>query len=274
MVQRQEISEFQLKWEDDNTSIFSNTHDGWTSPKSFLATKSGNIIVTVKTYSSSATYAGTYAVVVKEPDAVSSTKINNRLINSAAFDAIGNVYIAGYGYQLFDAHSKKDVWIKKFDSSGNEITSGWNKNIDWGHSDNEYATKIIFDDTNIIVAGQGNDLINGASADDGWVKKFDTYGTELSGFIIPETYAVLLKVDGTGDYFSTYSSYNARLTKYNSLGIFQFTLNEKSPYIYYPAFSIDDSNNIYISGYQSNLITPLSEDDWIIKKYNHVGIEQ
>jgi hypothetical protein len=251
-------------WESDETSIFSRTDSGWNTPKIFVADRTGCVVLKVDGSSQGNTFAIMYQV-----------DLNKFTINSVAFDIMGNIYIAGYGEELLETYSKKDVWIKKYNSSGTEITSGWNKKIDWGHSDDEYATKIIFDGTNIIVAGQGNDLINGASADDGWVKKFNTNGTELSDFIIPETYAVLLKVDGTGNYyFSTYSSYNPRLTKYNSLGIFQFTLDENSPYINYPVFSFDGSNNIYISGYQSNLITPLSEDDWIIKKYNHVGVEQ
>jgi hypothetical protein len=266
--------EVSAKWEDDNASIFSNTHDGWTSPKSFLATKSGNIIVTVKTYSSSASYAGTYAVVVKEPSTISGTKINNRVLNSAAFDAIGNVYIAGYGYQLFYTHSKKDVWIKKFDPSGNEITSGWNKKFDWGHSDDEYATKILFDGTNIIVAGQGNDLINGASADDGWVRRFTTSGSEITSFLIPDANATLIKYDGYYYFTGGSSTYNLALRKYNDSGILSVSFNHLSDYVQYPVFTIDSSDNVYVSGEKSDLITPDSNYDWVIRKFNGAGVEQ
>ncbi|MDR3130704.1 MAG: hypothetical protein LBU18_04085 [Treponema sp.] len=186
--------EASAKWQDDNASIFSGTHGGWNSPKSFLATKTGNIVVTVKTYLSSASYAGTYGVVVKETGLISSARIPSFIINSAAFDSSGNIYAAGYGNKLIDQYSKRDVWIKKYDSSGTEITSGWNKKIDWGHSDDEYAVKIMVDGDSIIAAGRGNDLINGASADDVWVKRFNASGAELSSFLIPDESAVLEKV--------------------------------------------------------------------------------
>jgi hypothetical protein len=194
---------------------------------------------------------------------------------TAVFDSSGNIYIAGYGNRLIDQYSKRDTWIKKYTSSGTEIISGWNKKLDWGHSDDEYATKIIFDGTNIIVAGQGNDLINGASTDDGWIKKFSVSGTEIFEFAIPDSNATLLKIDSADNYyFSTDSSSYLRMRKYNSSGILQLTLNDKSPYIYNPSFTFDTDNNVYISGYGSNLVTSLSKNDWVIKKFNSAGVEQ
>jgi hypothetical protein len=95
----------------------------------------------------------------------------------------------------------------------------------------------------------------------------------VSEFVIPDSNATLLRIDNLGDhYFSTDSS--SYLRKYNISGILQFTLNDKSPYIYYPSFIFDTNNNIYISGYGSNLVTSLSKNDWVIKKFNNVGVEQ
>jgi len=53
-------------WESDNSSIFSATDSGWTSPKSVIATRTDNIVIKVETYSSSATYAGTYAIAITD----------------------------------------------------------------------------------------------------------------------------------------------------------------------------------------------------------------
>jgi hypothetical protein len=268
--------EVSAKWQDDSISIFSSTHGGWTNPKSFIATKTGNIIVNIKTYSSGSSYAGTYGVVVKDLNNVLCQEMGDLLtVNSVTFDLSGNIYIAGYGSKLIDLYSKKDVWIKKYTSTGTEIMSSWNKKLDWGHSDDEYATKIIFDGTNIIVAGQGIDLINGASEDDGWIKKYDVNGSLVSELVIPDSNATLLKIDNIGNhYFSTDSSSYLRMRKYNSSGVLQVILNDKSPYIYYPSFTFDTNNNIYISGYGSNLVTSLSKNDWIIKKFNSAGVEQ
>jgi len=188
-------------------------------------------------------------------------------IASTVFDSNGNIYIAGSGNQLLSQYSKQDVWIKKFDSFGNEIT-GWNKKYDWGHSDDEYATKITIFGTDVIVAGTGNDLINGASKADTWVKRFDSSGNELFSFVTDDS-MTLIKYDG--DYWFAYSSV---LRKYNDSGVLTVSPNLSGTTIYGPIFTFDSSNNVYVSGYGSNLVTPASSTDWIIKKYNSMGIEQ
>jgi hypothetical protein len=265
-------------WQDDESSIVSRTTNGWSSPKNFLATKTGNIVVKIETYSSSASYAGTYGVVVKECIGIFASKIVGQItINALMFDTSGNIYTAGYGNKLFDEYSKKDVWIKKFNSSGTEIASGWNKKYDWGHSDDETATKILFRDGNIIVIGQGNDLVNGSSKDDTWVKKFNTSGTELTSFVIPDNSAALVKIDGSENYyFSSDSSSSALFRKYSASGslLYSYSLNSKSPYIYPPLYIMDSSNNFYMYGYASNLVTSVSGYDWIIRKFNSAGVEQ
>lgn len=260
-------------WKDNSANIFTNTQDGWGTPKSFTATKSGTVVVKVETYS---TFVGTYAIKCYNSSntPLTTTRLASMYINNAVFDSTNNLYIAGYGTNIFDNYSKRDVWIKKYNSTGTEITSGWNKKYDWGHSDDEYATKIFFDGTNIIVAGQGNDLINGASADDGWVKRFSTSGTELSSFVIPDANATLVKYDGNYWFTGGSSTYNLALRKYNASGVLSVSFNNLSDYVYYPVFTIDSSYNVYVSGYKSNLITPESKNDWIIRKYNSAGIEQ
>jgi hypothetical protein len=107
------------------------------------------------------------------------------------------------------------------------------------------------------------------------VKVFNTSGSLLSEFVIPDLNAVLLRIDSGGNYYFSYdSTYSPKLRKYNSSGNLLLTLNDKSPYISSAIFSFDGSNNIYISGYQSDLITSTSSYDWIIKKYDSAGVEQ
>jgi Ca2+-binding RTX toxin-like protein len=240
-----------------------------------LATRTGNIAVTIKTYSSGTSYAGTYGIVVKETIGISCKKIVPIIaINSAAFDLSGNMYIAGYGNHLVNQYSKRDVWVKKYNPLGTEITSGWNKKIDWGHSDNEYATRILFDGTNIIIAGQGNDLINGASTDDGWVKKLNASGIEILSFMIPDANATLVKYDGNYWFTGGSSVYNLALRKYNAFGVLSVSFNHLSDYVNYPVFTIDSGDNVYVSGEKSDLVTTDSNYDWIFRKFNSVGVEQ
>jgi hypothetical protein len=46
-------------------------------------------------------------------------------------DSQGSLYFVGYGFELVNYHSGSDWWIKKIDSNGNEVTTGWNKKIDF-----------------------------------------------------------------------------------------------------------------------------------------------
>ena len=85
-------------------------------------------------------------------------------------------------------YSKNDIVIKKFHSSGAVITSGWNKTIDYGHSDNEVPNKILFDGTNIIMIGTGYDSISGSSGSDGLFYVYDTAGTLKTSIEIPYWY--------------------------------------------------------------------------------------
>jgi len=90
--------------------------------------------------------------------------------NQIAVDRNDNVYVIG---------TKKDVsdtywWIKKFDSSGNEDTANWDKNID-GTLGNDFAYAVAIDyDNNVYCAGT---IYNGNNHD-WWIKKFDSDGTE------------------------------------------------------------------------------------------------
>jgi hypothetical protein len=258
------------------TAIFSpgsSMENGYTTPKSFIANKDGKIIVRVEPLVTGLT--GTYAV------NCTTTRLATMNINDAVFDYSGNLYVAGYGTNIFNSYSKRDVWIKKFDSLGNEFILGWNKKYDWGHSDDESATKIYLDGTNIIVIGQGDDLINGASKNNTWVKKFSTDGTDIYSFVIPESNtnnsATLLKIDYEGNYyFSSGSSTAALLRKYNSAGVLQnsYSLNTKTPYVFPPMFIMDNSYNVYMYGYYPNIATSVSGNDWFIRKFDNMGIEQ
>jgi len=267
-------------WKDDSSNyIFSNVGNGWGSPQSITATKSGTIVVR---FLANASGGGTYAIRCLDS---SNTPLNIKRrptsnntaysVNSAVFDNNGYLYVAGYATNYIDNYSKKDAWIRKYDSStGSYSSSGWDKYYDWGHSDDESATKILIDGTNVIVVGIGDDLINGASKSNGWVKRLDTSGNELFSFIIPDGNASIVKYDGNYWITSGTSAYNLALRKYNASGALIASFNHLSSYVYYPIFTIDSNNNVYVSGMGQNLVTSVSSYDWIIKKYDSMGVEQ
>jgi hypothetical protein len=37
---------------------------------------------------------------------------------------------------------------------------------------------------------------------------------------------------------------------------------------------MDTSSNVYMYGYASNLVSPESGNDWIVRKFNSAGVEQ
>lgn len=196
---------------------------------------------------------------------VSVTGITNLI--TICLDNSNNIYVAGYNTNKADTYSKKDIVIKKFTSSGTEITSGWNKVIDYGHCDDEVPTKLIFDGTNIIMVGTGNDSISGASASDGLFYKYNTEGTLITSFELSNAISYIKK-DSSDNYFIISGSV---LSKYSTIGSYIWS---KSLNITSPCLTIDEYDNIYIGGYGYNLISNNSSYDWYMMKFSSSGIEQ
>jgi uncharacterized delta-60 repeat protein len=92
-----------------------------------------------------------------------------------AVDSGNNVYVIGYGYQLASGTSDNDIWIKKFQSDGTEVVSGWDKKIDVGTA-NDLGLKIAIDGQNNIYT-LSLALVNGLSPVY-VVKKFSADGSE------------------------------------------------------------------------------------------------
>ena len=267
----------------DGTSIFSNKSSTYNSPELFFATQTGTVTITVKTYSSSSSYAGTFGIAKKALSYVQpkisgfNTGITN--VSSICLDSSNNIYVAGYETNKADSYSRKDIIIKKFNSSGTEITSGWDKTIDYGHCDDELPNKILFDGTNIIMIGTGYDSISGSSGSDGLFYVYDTAGTLKISFEIPYWYdssyyserCKYIGKDSGGNYYFTAYESKYWLLKYSSTGNSVWSINTE---IYDLDGTIDSSDYIYACGYGSNLCSTTSNTDWYIKKYSTDGVEQ
>jgi len=242
-------------------------------------------------------YSGSFLRYLTSAGTESWTKtVTGFTVNDAVFDSNGNTYIAGYGENLVNAASDRDVWIKKYNSAGTEITTGWDKKIDWGYNTAEYARQIFMYDSYIFVTGYGYNIYSASSAADGWIKQFTTDGQELSTWnkvLNNDGEVNLLRIDSTGNmYFNSGSSYDAVIRKYsinNVLlttirynGRFQWTNPQtgykgtSSNYVDYTILMFDSSGNLYVSGKSdySNIFSPDSNYDWIIRKFNSMGVEQ
>lgn len=255
----------------DGTSIFSGKSSTYNSPELFFATQTGIVTVTVETYGSSSSYSGTFGIAMKELNYIQpkvsgfSTGISN--VSSLCLDSSNNIYVVGYDNNKAESYSKKDIIIKKFNSNGTEITSGWNKIIDYGHCDDEVPNRILFDGTNIIMIGTGYDSISGSSENDGLFYVYDTNGTLKTSFITSSSISYIDQ-DSTGNY---YLSNSDNILKYNSKGSLIWQIKHN---ISKAIATMTSDNYIYVGGLGYNLCSNTSSCDWYIKKYSSDGIEQ
>ncbi len=102
-----------------------------------------------------------------------SSAITADVATSIITDAYGAVYVAGYGFNLANSTSDRDLWIKKFNSSGGEDTVNWNKNYTSPGSTLDQINGIVLDLKNhFIIVGTGSHLVSSTSSDDWWIMFF------------------------------------------------------------------------------------------------------
>lgn len=89
-------------------------------------------------------------------------------------DNLGNLYVAGYGYDIAtysyatttSGVSKKDWWIKKFNSSGTQL---WDVKLDGKMDEDEATSLAIGDDGYVYVTGYASNLFNASSSGRDWM---------------------------------------------------------------------------------------------------------
>ena len=98
--------------------------------------------------------------------------------NAIAIDSTGNIYVAGYGDNLVTAGSRGDWWIKKFNPTGVEITSNWDKKFSSADYYWEQAKGITVDSAgDVYVTGYWNQNSSGNNSI--WLlKKYSSAGIE------------------------------------------------------------------------------------------------
>jgi hypothetical protein len=132
---------------------------------------------------------------------------------SGDVDTDNNVYVVGM--------KQGNWWIKKFDSSGNEDTTNWNKT--YSSAAATYTLSVMTDTVNnVYVAGYGTKLNSSEpTSTDWWIKKFDSNGNEDTN--------------------------NWNLTYNGGFGDGDFGDDEAK------SVAVDTNGNIYVAGYGENL---------------------
>jgi hypothetical protein len=164
-----------------------------------------------------------------------------------AVDSEGKVYIAGISAELVDGSSGKDIWVKKFDSDGTEITIGWDKIISYGSKDN-ISSLVIDEYDNVYLLMKSLNLVSDTSNEDWWIQKYDKNGIE------------------DANWAGSDADTNAPIASGKV-----FDGNNGKDVVKSMAF--DSNDNIYIAGQGNNIVTSISSNDAWLKKFSAVGIE-
>jgi hypothetical protein len=204
----------------------------------------------------------------------------NDYVRGMVVDNNGNVYVTGVS-------DDEEFWAGrirtiKYNSSG---TQEWIKTYAAGNSNSEFVYAIGLDTSgNVFVAGQsfgttGLDYVTIKYTSTGveqWVQRYNVSQNQAV-YNIARAYSLV--VDREGSVYVTGTSsdslglrFEIATLKYNSSGVQQWVKRVGNIHQYnpYPSISLDDSANVYISGFSSE-----SEmQNYRVNKYNSDGVFQ
>ncbi|TET24017.1 MAG: T9SS type A sorting domain-containing protein [Candidatus Stahlbacteria bacterium] len=182
-----------------------------------------------------------------------------------AVDDSGNVYVAGYAYNV---HYNPDGVLIKYNAAGSRR---WVKFLG-GYSGKLYD--VVVDDSNYIyVAGYSSTYVYYETRDI-FVAKYNTHGTlqwkrEYDGPANNRDEAYDLTLDDEGNIYVTGITYNDYATlKYSPDGTLQWA-SVCAPGYVSTEVAVDGGHNVYVTG-----ITSGSYANYFTVKYDSVGTEQ
>ena len=198
---------------------------------------------------------------------------------SVAVDASGNAYISGSTQgSLGETNAgDRDVFLTKFDASGNEL---WCRQIGTASRDSSDAVAVDASG-NVYISGWTEGDLAGPNAGpghcDAFLTKFDASGNELWSQQIGTAsydYCLSVAIDASGNAYisgNTYGSlggtnagYNdAFLTKFDASGdeLWSQQIGTAS-YDYCVSVAVDASGNAYISGYTYGDLVGTNAGEW------------
>ena len=194
--------------------------------------------------------------------------------SSIAVDKSGNVYVTGsssgieYDYATIKYNTVGDsLWVARFNGQG----------VNYSH---EEVSSIAVDDSGYVyvtgLSGTPGDFATikyDSAGDSVWVRKYNGPGN-------PTDYAASIAVDEAGNVYVTGYSYGSGTNgeyatiKYNSYGDSVWVKRYSGPgnsYGFGRALAIDDSGNVYVTGYCTGNGTAY---DYTTIKYNSTGVQQ
>ena len=208
---------------------------------------------------------------------------------SAAADAVGNVYVAGWTEGDLGGTSAGggDLFLRKYDSGGNPL---WTTQI--GSSENEWCEAITVGPSgNVYVSGITNGDFGGtnAGAEDAYLAKFDSSGNELwtvqfgkdeydrgRAVAVDSSENVYITVDtdhvGSPDPFEDFISLKKLDSAGNELWTHQISTSSDDSST---GLAVDVLGNVYVSGStQGNLGGPNAGSyDAFVGKFDAAGNE-
>lgn len=202
-------------------------------------------------------------------------------INDVTHDNDNNVYIAGSTSIGLDGNGQtgtRDFFVSKLDKNGNKI---WTRQLG-GTGERTFGNAIGVDITgNVYVAGHTWVALDGniktgsyniflskynPSGLKQWTKQLSTSNSMATGLSFDSAQNVYV----VGSYNSTYDF--LILNKFDSSGKTLLTvMPDDIPQSNYPSIKIDSSDNVFISGYFTN-IYETNRVDYLIAKYSPSGM--
>lgn len=160
---------------------------------------------------------------------------------SVAIDSNDNVYVVGTGNQKPNNKSVTNWWIKKFNRSGRENVTHWNKTFNYNSSLDVARSVAVDSNNNIYVVGE---IVRNSASYRWHIKKFYPNGSEERNLWNKTINNVLDVKNGIGN-------------------------KDSSTYVPY-SVDTDSSNNVYVVGSRPG---GLANRVWWIKKFNASGRE-
>ncbi|MBI9103486.1 MAG: chitobiase/beta-hexosaminidase C-terminal domain-containing protein [Spirochaetales bacterium] len=192
-----QLGTWQLKkYMDDGNEVtaWSNTKDGYnhryTSPYALVMGSDGALYAAgVITEMSNIAHEENWHIAKYDPtgieittgwpktidfDGASSSSYHDRALAIASFEQY--IYVGGYGHNNGSTYDK-DWALKKFNSDGTEVTSGWAKFIDI--SEDDEITGLVTDSVGDVYAvGHTQNIVDATSGKDIYLVKYLANGTE------------------------------------------------------------------------------------------------
>lgn len=192
-------------------------------------------------------------------------------------DSNGNIIIAGFGHELINSSSGNDGWIKKFSSSGDyDISLDIHLSFT-SDSQNDKVRNMAIDSNNNLFVSNGDVWTTAnMSINAGKTMKIlpsgevdTTWQYEKGGYVVvsPQDDSIFV----IGRYFVTKLDQSGNVLWERDISVFY--KNTNSVYDGKATHGVCDSQgNIYIGGYNKNIVNTGSQKDWKIVKYTSDGI--